>query len=530
MTTLILDHLWQSTLFAGGVALLVLLLRKNSANVRYYLWFAASAKFLLPFAALTTLASAMLKPVAAPVAMQMVLLLQPVAQPFSAPGTQAAAASFDVVPYLLALWGLGAAGFAARWIMRWVRLHRMTRDANEIAIAAPVRVKMAATVMEPGLVGIWRPIIILPEGITERLSEAEIKAVLAHEICHMKRRDNLLAAAHMVVETLFWFHPLVWWLGARLNAEREHACDESVLADGETPHIYAESILKVCKFYVQSPLACAAGISGADLKKRMEIIMESRFSLRMNTTKKLLLAGAAAIAFAVPITVGLLTSPPVLAQAAAAGPAATTFASSTPSGQTGGVIAGGRITPAIAKCLNDYAAKVEAVEPDLSKATEYLMNTICAGPVVTELQRTDGQQRGEFQSAVVSAAGQLILDRRVGHANWNSATPSAVAQAVAVVSPHPGTEAWLRRYIAGRQNGQTDMTSFPAFPNRRTPTELVQADNRYKSLGKLTSLTFLGRREYSDAYAATFEHGKKTYNVGSLTALGAPQSFTESLP
>ena len=89
--------------------------------------------------------------------------------------------------------------------------------------------------MKPGLVGIFRPVILLPQGIEQQLSPAELKAILAHELCHWRRRDNLLAAFHMLVEALFWFFPLVWWLGARLNAERERACDESVLAAGNDP-------------------------------------------------------------------------------------------------------------------------------------------------------------------------------------------------------------------------------------------------------------------------------------------------------
>jgi beta-lactamase regulating signal transducer with metallopeptidase domain len=74
---------------------------------------------------------------------------------------------------------------------------------------------MAPSLLEPGLVGIFRPVILLPEGIDTRLSQTEIDAVLAHEICHLQRRDNLTAALHMLVEALFWFHPLVWWLGAQ---------------------------------------------------------------------------------------------------------------------------------------------------------------------------------------------------------------------------------------------------------------------------------------------------------------------------
>ncbi len=86
--------------------------------------------------------------------------------------------------------------------------------------------------LEPGVFGILRPVLLLPEGITDRLTPAQLEAVIAHELCHVRRRDNLTAAIHMVVETVFWFHPLVWWIRARLVEERERACDEEVLRAG----------------------------------------------------------------------------------------------------------------------------------------------------------------------------------------------------------------------------------------------------------------------------------------------------------
>ncbi len=115
--------------------------------------------------------------------------------------------------------------------------------------------------------GIFRPVLLLPEGITERLTAAQLEAILAHELCHVRRRDNLTAAIHMVVETVFWFHPLVWWIRARLIDERERACDEEVLRLGSEAEVYAESILEACKLYLESPLACVSGVTGSDLEE-----------------------------------------------------------------------------------------------------------------------------------------------------------------------------------------------------------------------------------------------------------------------
>jgi len=58
------------------------------------------------------------------------------------------------------------------------------------------------------------------------LTPAQLRAVLAHEACHIRRHDNLTAAIHHCVQILFWFYPPVWWIGANLLREREAACDE----------------------------------------------------------------------------------------------------------------------------------------------------------------------------------------------------------------------------------------------------------------------------------------------------------------
>jgi bla regulator protein blaR1 len=87
--------------------------------------------------------------------------------------------------------------------------------------------------------------------------------------------------------------------------ERERACDEAVLQLGQHPQIYAESILKACEFCVGSPLTCAAGVTGSDLKNRIVRIMTERGGLRLGLQKKLLLGAAALAALAVPIAFGL---------------------------------------------------------------------------------------------------------------------------------------------------------------------------------------------------------------------------------
>ena len=153
-----------------------------------------------------------------------------------------------------------------------------------------------------------------PAGIDDRLSNEQIEAILAHEVAHVRRRDNLAALIHMLVEAVFWFHPLVWWIGARLVDERERACDEDVVRLGTEPDVYAESILKTCQFYVESPLVCVAGVTGSDLKKRVEQIMRNDAHVALSALKRVSLGAALVAAIAIPVAIGIVTSPRLSAQ------------------------------------------------------------------------------------------------------------------------------------------------------------------------------------------------------------------------
>ena len=267
MMAAILDHLWQSTLAALAVILLALALRKAAAGVRYGLWFAASLKFLVPFAGLAVLgrllAPAGLFPVrVAPEAAMIERAARPLAQfPFAhdaalnAPLLQArlphapapvahAAAHLDFGLILLAVWAFGCGVVVMAWAVRWARVRKVVRSARPLAWPAPMPVLASPSLMEPGLVGLFRPVLVVPETLPERLTRSEVDAILAHEIGHLRRRDNLTAAIHMLVEALFWFHPLVWWIGARLIVERDGACDQAVIEAGHDRRAYARSLVE----------------------------------------------------------------------------------------------------------------------------------------------------------------------------------------------------------------------------------------------------------------------------------------------
>ncbi len=327
LTSALSNHLWQSTLFAMAAGLLTLGLRKNHARARYWLWLIASVKFLVPFSLLVGFGSSFGWSNASTVRPSpgFSLTMEAISRPFIAPAapllmqTPSTPSAAGMVPAILfAIWACGFGTIALFWWVRWRKVYAAARAASPLPLRADVPVLSSPTLLEPGAFGIFRPVLILPEGIAEHLAPAQLNAILTHELCHVRRRDNLGAALHMLVEAVFWFHPLVWWIGARLVEERERACDEEVLRLGNEPEIYAEGILKTCQFYLESPVPCVSGITGADLKKRIVRIMTQRVTNNLGPGRKLLLAAAGVAAVAGPIAFGLMNAPQGRAQTPAA--------------------------------------------------------------------------------------------------------------------------------------------------------------------------------------------------------------------
>jgi beta-lactamase regulating signal transducer with metallopeptidase domain len=254
-------HLWESTLVAGAAWILCrLVLASNHPRVRFAVWLTTSIKFIVPF---TLIAEAG-------------RLLGP--RPWLAtPLPQAAA---DVAPTSGAALAVTPFGLSSG-------------PASSGEVPSMVTTTLLA-VWIPGVIGLWPSAILF-----------------LHEWDHARRRDNLTAAVHMAGEAVFWFHPVVWWIGRRLIEERERACDQAVLEDAAATD-YAEAILNVCKWYHPAPLGCVAGVTGADLRARIETVRGTRPS-PLGDARVVLLGAAWPALVLVPLIVGLFTAPPLFA-------------------------------------------------------------------------------------------------------------------------------------------------------------------------------------------------------------------------
>ena len=332
LESVLFEHLWQSTAVVLAAWLLTFLLRTNSARVRYLIWLIASIKFLVPFRLLTSLGAHWAQPVLPHTARRTYMIVEEFARqfqpnPIAAPAVQVPAVSGH--PLLLSAWAFagavwlcGCCVLLARWISDWRHTARLVRTARPVEAGSEfdalcraqrradntktITLRLSPSEIEPGIFGIFRPTLLWPADLTERLDETQIMAIMTHEVEHVRRRDNLTCGIHALVEAIFWFHPLVRWMSKKMTEERERACDETVMQLNTRPEAYAESILKVCSFCLEPPAACVSGISGADLKERILRIMTRRSGVALNFTKKLVLSAAGISMIVLPVGFGVV--------------------------------------------------------------------------------------------------------------------------------------------------------------------------------------------------------------------------------
>jgi bla regulator protein blaR1 len=301
----LIDHLWQSTLFCAAVWSITLALRANGAATRHALWMLASLKFLVPFSALYTVGAVAGLPTPVEAQPALFVAAAPVVSPAA---VLPAARDVDALAAALAfVWFIGAAVVAARWFAGWRAADSLMR-ATRPAPGSPPDARVTDAEIEPSVARVFHPVVLLPAALLRRLEPAQLDAVLAHEREHIARHDVLKDHAHRLVATLFWFYPLVWWIGRRLVDERERACDEAVLAGGHDPADYAAGILAVCRHCRATPrLAYAAsGALAGDLTARVRHILADAPPVAVGLFKALALIVCTMAAATVPLFAGAL--------------------------------------------------------------------------------------------------------------------------------------------------------------------------------------------------------------------------------
>ena len=310
----LIHFIWQGALIGIFYFSVSLILRRRSANVRYAA--ACIAMLLMLIAPAATLviirATAELPATAASTEWGALPLESVTLKQFQPPSVESVdnkeiepvrASTPDAIvkriqdalprfiPWFLALWFAGVLFLSLRFAGALVVVHRLKRVetsrnlliwqerfsllCQRLRVSRPVRLCESVLVEVPTVVGWLRPVILLPATALTGLSAEQLEALLAHELAHIRRFDYLVNLLQTSIETLFFYHPAVWWVSAQIRQEREHCCDDLAVAACGNVLTYARALTALEDLRGSGPqLAVAA--SGGSLLMRIQRLLRGR--------------------------------------------------------------------------------------------------------------------------------------------------------------------------------------------------------------------------------------------------------------
>ena len=172
---------------------------------------------------------------------------------------------------------------------------KMNTLAAQIPLQRSVALLESAMVKVPMVIGYFKPIIFMPIGAVNGLSEEQVEAILAHELAHIARNDYLLNILQSFVETLFYYHPAVWWISGNIRLERENCCDDLAVELCGNSLSYAKALVSLQEMHAGAPsLAMAFSSNKNHLLHRVQRILnqpQSKFNImeKLSATMLLLL-------------------------------------------------------------------------------------------------------------------------------------------------------------------------------------------------------------------------------------------------
>lgn len=203
----------------------------------------------------------------------------------------------NYLPWLVYFWIAGVAAMSLRLSTQWIMLQRCRRQgirildgvwqeriqriAGRLELRRAVRLYESAVADVPAVIGWIRPIILLPASALTQLSPAQIEALLAHELAHVRRHDYAINLLQSFVETIFFYHPGVWWVSRRMREERENCCDDlAVMACGD-PIIYARALAGMEQLRSSLPGLAMAANGGGLLHRIQRLVAPQKMPRRM---------------------------------------------------------------------------------------------------------------------------------------------------------------------------------------------------------------------------------------------------------
>src|SRR5579863_1469390 len=234
----------------------------------------------------------------------------------------------NLMGWIDAFWVLGVLALAARgvggwWLIRRLRSTAMPqapeaarvafqRIAHVLGLRRTVLLRVSSAIAGPVTVGALRAIVLLPLSAVTLLGPDELEVVLAHELAHVRRADFFWNLVQTVVETLFFFHPAMWWISGRVRHERELCCDDLALTICPNPVVYASALFHLEEHrsrQMRLAMALDGHQSAQTLRMRIARILGESMPLTANRSVR---PFSAAAVFAA-VVVLLLPAPHVIA-------------------------------------------------------------------------------------------------------------------------------------------------------------------------------------------------------------------------
>jgi len=303
----IVDCLFDGVVIAVFAALISRTARKYGSSVRFTLWFAA----LVAIAMAPVIRGRWWAPSTLAVNSSHAVINLPPSMAAYLFGAWAAIAGIGLLRIVIGLWNLH------RIRMECVPLETTSLDARLRATlenygSRGVSLCLSEKIQVPTALGLLRPSVSIPRWTMQELSVEELNQVLLHELAHLRRRDDWTNLAQKLIKALLFFHPAVWWIDKRLALEREVACDDSVIAQTESPRAYAECLAHLAeRSMIQRGLALAQAALGRvrQMSERVAQILDGRDRSAGHNWKP---AIAAAAAIAIVSVVGISNAPQLI--------------------------------------------------------------------------------------------------------------------------------------------------------------------------------------------------------------------------
>lgn len=204
-------------------------------------------------------------------------------------GVSSAGPAAGYLPALVWAWFGGVLALSIRSIGGWAVVERFARRrtwpaeavwderfaalAKRLSISRPVRLSVSALAQVPAVVGWMRPIVLVPAGVFTGLTAEQIEALLAHELAHVRRHDYLVNLLQTAAETLFFYHPAVWWVNRNIRSERENCCDDLAVEVCGNTLAYVRALTELEQMRSRGTPRLAMAADGGSLLSRVERLL-----------------------------------------------------------------------------------------------------------------------------------------------------------------------------------------------------------------------------------------------------------------